>query len=185
LLEAVGKKSPELREQIAIHQLERTMRFLATNQEVGERTINWSRLGEFLNPSNPAKGAIENQRIRAIVGKEAYGELMDNLPRLEIVRKVNKERLQMQAGRGSAKAATSAAVGLSTGKSGAGQSTTASNFFDLLSQGYYGTASFIAAIPGARKAFNAGASIEDIVGKLGPQRAYIIMQNAPKDQRED
>lgn len=184
LLDAVQKKSPEMREQIAIHTLARTVEFLSKNQLTGERGIDWASVGKFIDPENPVAGRLAQSRIRTIVGEDAFGRLMENMPRLEIVRQFNKQREAVGVSARNITEAGTAAKGISTGKSGTGQGVTLRVMSDLAARGEYGLAAWVLAIPGADKALKAGASMNEIVQALGPQRAYIMMQNMPQNGKE-
>ncbi len=179
LLSAIEKKSPEMREQIALHTMNRTVEFLSKNQLTGERGIDWNAVGKFIDPSNPVSGEMAKNRLRTIVGDNAYSKLMESMPRIEIMRSLNRQREAVAQGRRSISELGTAGRGLSQGASGQGFGTTARSIGDWIGLGEYYMASLAMVIPGADKALRSGASMSEIIQGLGPQRAFIIQMNMP------
>ena len=181
LLSGINEVAPEMREQIALHTLSNVVEFLSKNQSTGERGVNWVELGKLIDPSNPISGEMTKNRLRLIVGDEAFSKLMDNMPRINIIQGINRQR-QAVSTSGESLSKVGITSARATNRQGSG--TTIKAIGDLIGQGEYKIASMIMLIPGAERMLKSGASITDIINKLGPQRAYIMYQNMPKDQQD-
>jgi len=181
LLSGINEAAPEMREQIALHTLSNAVEFLSKNQSTGERGVNWAELGKLIDPSNPVSGEMTKNRLRLIVGDEAFSKLMDNMPRIKVIQGINRQRQAVSTSN-----QTLSKVGMTSARATnrQGSGTTVKAIGDLIGQGEYKIASMIMLIPGAERMLRSGASITDIINKLGPQRAYIMYQNMPKDQQE-
>lgn len=179
LLAAIAKKSPEMREQIALQTLTDTIKALSTNQATGARGINWDELGKFLDPQNPARGNLAKERLRIIVGDDAFNELRRFMPRLEIMRRFNTRAAAFSPSRtavGEAAGATASGVGAGT----AGSTSINIRYLDsLLSRGHYKGMALLMANPAFRSATKGGAKLGEILAKTGLQRTYNLLTNNP------
>lgn len=178
LLSAVAKKSPEMRQQIALQTMSDTIEALATNQLTGQRGIDWENLGRFLDPANPAKGNLVKDRIRLIVGEEAFRGLEKQVPRLEIIRKLNAARAEV----GSLRTAAGESVAVAASAARATPTSVglaARAVQNEIARGNYKTAALILQNPFLYGLVEKGASLSDAVQRLGVQRAYLLYANNP------
>lgn len=181
MLEAFEKTSPEFLQQARLHVIADTLDFVTHATKNTKESVNWNNVAKFFGESNKDSA----NRIRMIVGPEAWKDINAMSQRLEIVRQRNMLSQEAKAATGLvAEGAVAGKAIITANPSSFGIGTLVKGLGDIVARGHYKAASVILGVPGIRKAMDAGANLEEAISKLGLQQSIMLYQNTP-GLRED
>lgn len=181
MLTAIEGKSPEFLQQVRLHVIADTLDFVTHATKNTKESVNWDNVAKFFGESNKDSA----NRIKMIVGPEAWKDINAMSQRLEIVRQRNMLSQEAKAATGLvAEGAVAGKAIITANPSSFGIGTLVKGLGDIVARGHYKAASVILGVPGIRKAMDAGANLEEAISKLGLQQSIMLYQNTP-GLRED
>ncbi len=172
LMVAIDKKSPELRENIAMRAMHDRLKWVTENARTGGKTVEYKRALEEMADTE------YSNRLRIVLGNERYSKLEGmrrELERLNAIDNAANLRGTVVGLKEAAVAARGAATGSMTGGSG----FFVGSVLGLLERGRYKAASVILSKPDVWRAYSQIGNLEKAIETLGVQRATMLYQNMP------